>query len=111
MKKILSITIGLLLLTPMAFAELTKEVSIDKIEVLKNGNIQVRKRLTVYEDGVYLSHKFIDRQIFTPDTTIEGIDMGEGTDRIKNIATVVWTQEVVEAYEIKKAERRAKEIE
>ncbi|UOF81585.1 hypothetical protein [Bacteriophage sp.] len=81
---------------------LTKNVLIDKIEVVENGIVQVRERTDVLEDGNVLSSSF-HRWTLTP-----GQDLAGQADNVKAIATAAWTQEVIAAYEAQEAANLAK---
>ena len=81
---------------------LTKEVTVDKIEVLEKGQVQVRTATRVLEDGVELSSSF-HRHVIVPsvktgdtwgDTDISGEDA-----RVQAIATATWTSAVKTAYQ------------
>ena len=72
---------------------LTKEIIVDKIEVLELGQVQVRTATRVLEDGVALSSSF-HRHVLVPGDDLSGQDA-----RVSAIATATWTPEVVTAYE------------
>jgi len=72
---------------------LTKEIIVDKIEVLEKGQVQVRTATRVLEDGVALSSSF-HRHVLAP-----GDDLTEQDAKVSAIATATWTPEVVTAYE------------
>jgi hypothetical protein len=72
--------------------ELTKEIVIDRIEVLENGIIQVRQATKIIEDGVELSQSF-QRWSIAP-----GQDYSDQPDNVKAICQVTHTQVVVDAY-------------
>jgi len=72
---------------------LTKEIIVDKIEVLEMGQVQVRTATRVLEDGVALSSSF-HRHVLAP-----GDDLTEQDAKVSAIATATWTPEVVTAYE------------
>ena len=72
---------------------LTKEIVVDKIEVLEMGQVQVRTATRVLEDGVALSSSF-HRHVPAP-----GDDLTEQDAKVSAIATATWTPEVVTAYE------------
>jgi len=72
---------------------LTKEIIVDKIEVLEKGQVQVRTATRVLEDGVALSSSF-HRHVLAP-----GDDLTEQDPKVSAIATATWTPEVVTAYE------------
>jgi hypothetical protein len=71
---------------------LTKETVVDKIEVLENGTLQVRKAIRVIEDNEILSSKY-QRKVLNP-----GDDITNEDERVSAIATTVWTPNVVTAY-------------
>jgi hypothetical protein len=72
---------------------LTKEIIVDKIEVLEMGQVQVRTATRVLEDGTQLSQSF-HRHVLAP-----GDDLTEQDAKVSAIATATWTPEVVTAYE------------
>ena len=72
---------------------LTKEITVDKIEVLEMGQIQVRTATRVLEDGAVLSSSF-HRHVVAPGDDLSGQD-----SRVSAIATATWTPEVISAYE------------
>jgi hypothetical protein len=72
---------------------LTKETIVDKIEVLEQGQVQVRTATRVLEDGVALSSSF-HRHVLAPGDDLSGQDA-----KVSAIATATWTPEVVTAYE------------
>lgn len=71
---------------------LEKQSSIDKIEVVENGIIQVRQITRIIEDGNELSSSF-HRWTLTP-----GQDVSDQEDRVQAIANATWTPEVIAAY-------------
>lgn len=71
---------------------LTKETKIDKIEIIENGIIQVRKKTLIYEDGNELSFSY-ERSSFEP-----GQDVSTQDQKIQDICIVVWTKEIISAY-------------
>lgn len=72
---------------------LSKEVVIDKIEVVENGIIQVRQVTRIMEDGQQLSSSY-HRWTLTP-----GQDVSDQDSRVQAIAQAAWTEEVVAAYQ------------
>ena len=81
---------------------LTKEIVVDKIEVLEMGQVQVRTATRVLEDGVQLSQSF-HRHVLAPsvksgetwaDTDISGEDAS-----VQAQANAKWTAEVKTAYQ------------
>ena len=87
---------------------LTKEIVVDKIEVLELGQVQVRTATRVLEDGVELSSSF-HRHIVVPQVrTGYEKDVSAGTwaatdvtgedARVAAICTAAWTADVIAAY-------------
>jgi hypothetical protein len=76
---------------------LTKEVVVDKIEVLEMGQVQVRTATRVLEDGAVLSSSF-HRHVLSP-----GDDLTDQDPKVVAIASAVHTPEVVSAYEAQMA--------
>jgi len=72
---------------------LTKEIVVDKIEVLEKGQIQVRAATRVLEDGVALSSSF-HRHVLAPGDDLSGQDA-----KVSAIATATWTDDVIAAYQ------------
>ena len=72
---------------------LSKEVTIDKIEVVENGIVQVRQVTRIMEVGQQLSSSY-HRWTLTP-----GQDVSDQEPRVQAIATAAWTEEVVAAYQ------------
>lgn len=66
---------------------------VDKIEVLLNGQIQVRRRDQVLKDGVEIAATF-HRHVLSP-----GDDLTDQDPRVVAIAEATWTPEVVQAYQ------------
>jgi len=73
---------------------LEKKVVIDKIEILEDGQIQVRQAIKILEDGNELS-KTYHRWVLVP-----GDDISKQTNKIKTVANAVWTQEVKDKYKV-----------
>ena len=65
---------------------------VDKIEVLSDGQIQIRVATIIKEDGVELTRTF-SRHVVAPGADIENEDV-----RVQAIAYTLWTDEVIEAY-------------
>ena len=76
---------------------LTKEIAIDKIEVLENGIIQVRQVTRVMEDGKELSSSY-HRWAFMP-----GADVSAQPANVVAVCNVVWTPEVIAAFQAAQA--------
>ena len=71
---------------------LEKVTSVDLIEVVENGSIQVRTKTAILEDGVEISGKF-HRHIIAP-----GDDYSAEDARVKAICAAMHTAEVIAAY-------------
>ena len=72
---------------------LTKEVVIDKIEVVENGVVQVREATRIMEDGNQLSQSY-HRWTIAP-----GQDYSDQDAKVKAICDAAHTTEVVAAYQ------------
>ena len=81
---------------------LTKEIVVDKIEVLEMGEVQARTATRVLEDGVELSSSF-HRHVVVPSTKTGGswadTDISGEDARVQAIATATWTSAVKTAYQ------------
>ena len=81
---------------------LTKEIVIDKIEVLELGQVQIRTATRVKEDGVELSSSF-HRHILVPSTKTDGswadTDISGEAARVQAVANATWTDSVKTAYQ------------
>ena len=71
---------------------LTKEVKVDRIEVLENGSVQVRVQTAILEDGKQISGSF-HRHVVAP-----GDDYSKQDARVKAICAATHTAAVVAAY-------------
>jgi hypothetical protein len=72
---------------------LTKEVVIDKIEVVENGVVQVRQATRIIEDGNQLSQSY-HRWTIAP-----GQDYSTQDAKVKAICDAAHTDAVIAAYE------------
>jgi hypothetical protein len=72
---------------------LEKIISVDLIEVVENGSIQVRTKTSIKEDGVEISNKF-HRHVVVP-----GADYSAEDAKVQAIASAVHTAEVIAAYQ------------
>jgi hypothetical protein len=79
---------------------LTENTSIDRIEVIEHGFIQVRQATIIERDGEFVSRTF-HRWVLTPDMDISGQEQ-----KVQNICNAAWTPEVRQAYETFKATQR-----
>jgi hypothetical protein len=71
---------------------LEKIVSVDLIEVIDNGCIQVRTKTAIKEDGVEISSKF-SRHVVSP-----GDDYSAEDARVQAICSATHTADVIAAY-------------
>jgi hypothetical protein len=71
---------------------LEKVISVDLIEVVESGVIQVRTKTAIKEDGVEISSKF-HRHVVAPGDDYAGEDA-----RVKAICKATHTTEVIAAY-------------
>ena len=71
---------------------ITKELIVDRIEVLENGVIQVRTKTAIMEDGKQISGSF-HRHVITP-----GDDYAAEDARVKAICKATHTAAVVTDY-------------
>ena len=72
---------------------LEKVTSVDLIEVVENGSIQVRTKTAIKEDGVEISSKF-HRHVVVP-----GADYSAEDAKVQAIAASIHTPAVIAAYE------------
>ena len=81
---------------------ITKEIVVDKIEVLEIGSIQVRTATKIVEDNNELNRSF-HRHVLVP--SVKNGDTWEDTDisgedvKVQAICNAVWTDEVKTAYQ------------
>jgi hypothetical protein len=66
---------------------------VDRVEVLLNGSIQVRRRDQILKDGVEVAATY-HRHVVNP-----GDDTANEDPRVAAIAAATWTEEVVAAYQ------------
>ncbi len=71
---------------------LEKVISVDLIEVIENGCIQVRTKTAIMEDGIEISSKF-HRHVVAPGADYSGEDA-----KVKAIAASIYTAGVIAAY-------------
>jgi len=75
-----------------------------QIEVLADGQMQVRKATRVYRDGVEIS-KTYHRHVLSP-----GADVTEEVERVKDISKAVWTEDTVKKYKDKQKKNEPVEV-
>jgi len=78
---------------------LTERTEIDRIEVVYDWNIQVRRNTTIERDGEFVSNSF-HRWVLNPDS-----DISNQEQKVKDIANAAWTSEVRAAYTAFKEEQ------
>lgn len=71
---------------------LKKIISVDLIEVIENGSVQVRTKTAIEENGAEISSKF-HRHVVVP-----GADYSAEDAKVKAICAAVHTADVVAAY-------------
>ena len=72
---------------------LTKQTNIENIEIMKNGVIQMRETTYVFENAVEISKTHF-RSTFAPSA-----DTSQLPEQVKKIANVVWTADVIAAFD------------
>lgn len=82
---------------------LTEQKTIDKIEVVENGTVQVREVNRVLKDGGEIARNF-HRWTLTP-----GQDVSDQAANVQAICQAAWTPEVILAYQ-KQQEENAKRL-
>jgi len=78
---------------------LSERTEIDRIEIVRNWNIQVRQATIIERDGQFVSRTF-HRWVLTPDSDISGQEQ-----KVKDICNAAWTDEVKAAYETFKTQQ------
>ena len=78
---------------------LEKVISVDLIEVIESGVVQVRTKSAIKEDGIEISSKF-HRHVVVPGADVSGEDA-----KVQAIAASIHTPEVVAAYVAAQNER------
>jgi len=69
-----------------------KTISVDLIEVIENGSIQVRTKTAIKENGIEISSQF-HRHVVAPGDDVSGEDA-----KVQAIAASIHTAEVIAAY-------------
>ena len=72
---------------------LEKQITVDLIEVVQNGSVQVRTKTSIKENGIEISSKF-HRHIVAPGNNYNAEDA-----KVQAICAAVHTPEVIAAYE------------
>jgi hypothetical protein len=76
---------------------LTEKTIVDKIEVIENNSIQVRTATIIEKDGTELTRTF-HRHVVSP-----GADITNEDPKVQAIATAIWTEEIIAAYQASQA--------
>ena len=76
---------------------LTKVITYDYEIRSEYKHIQERQKTAIVEDGTELSSSY-HRRVLTPD-----MDVSSESDEIKGMASALWTDEVKEAWAVKRA--------
>jgi hypothetical protein len=72
---------------------LEKQITVDLIEAVENGAVQVRTKTAIVEDGKELSYSY-HRHVVAP-----GEDYSQEDARVQAICAAVHTPEVIAAYQ------------
>lgn len=72
---------------------LEKIITVDQINVLENGQIQVRTATAIKEDNIQISKSY-HRHVLNPGDDLTGQD-----SRVTAIANTIWTPEVIQTYQ------------
>ena len=72
---------------------LEKVISVDLIEVVENGCVQVRTKTSIKEDGLEISGKY-HRHVVVP-----GADYSAEDAKVQAICSAVHTAEIIAAYQ------------
>lgn len=83
---------------------LEKVISVDLIEVVESGVVQVRTKTAVKEDGVEISSKFHRH------TVVPGADYSQEDAKVQSICASIHTAEVIAAYEAAQVVAQVPEI-
>jgi hypothetical protein len=79
---------------------LEKVISVDLIEVVENGSLQVRTKTAIKEDGKEISRQ-LHRHVVAP-----GADVSAEDAKVQAIAASIHTPAVIAAYQEKLAEQQ-----
>ena len=73
-----------------------KRVFVDLVEVLEDGQLQVREATQFFEDGIPISSKSFVRKVVAP-----GDDLAKEDKRVRDIGGVLHTADVIKAHKDK----------
>ena len=93
---------------------LTETTEYDKIEVIKNTSVQVRKATVIKKDGIELTRSF-ERYVLTPGTldasdNLVDTDISAEPAEVSAICNTVWTDSVKAAYKAQLIAEKANEL-
>jgi len=71
---------------------------IDRIEVLEDGQIQVRRADRVLKDGVIIAQTY-HRHVLAPGDTIDSAD-----ERLVAVTKAIWTKDTIDKFKTARAE-------
>ncbi|PSH64650.1 hypothetical protein [Phyllobacterium sophorae] len=75
----------------------TKQTTFDAITIRATGHFEIRMANIVYEDGVEIAKNY-HRRVITP-----GDDITNETQKIKSLASLIWTQAMIDAAQAARA--------
>jgi hypothetical protein len=82
---------------------ITERIELGRIEVLPDGQLQLREdRVILEEDGVTEITRTYHRRVLEPTLELSDDVKGYPDARLLAVTTVLWTPDVVKAYEEKK---------
>lgn len=76
---------------------LEKQITVDLIEVIENGSVQVRTKTAILEDGKAISSQ-LHRHVVVP-----GDDYSQEDAKVQAICASIHTAEVIAAYQAEQA--------
>ena len=85
---------------------ITKEITVDKIEVLEMGQVQIRTATKIIEDGflqlqnlIVLIHRHVLEPSVKNDDVWQDTDISEEDAKVHRFCNAVWTNEVKTAFQ------------
>jgi len=72
---------------------LEEKFFVDRIEILEDGQIQVRRTTVILRDGIEISRTY-HRHVLEPGALLDGEDM-----RVITIAKAIWTSDVIRKFQ------------
>jgi hypothetical protein len=80
----------------------TEKVVIDKIEILEDGQMQIREATKIYRDGIEIA-KTYNRKCISPD--ISSDNLLKEDSKVQLVAGVIFTKDIKDAYKAEKAKK------